>query len=234
VVVLVQLISGGDHFKCFRFLLPALPLLPIPLLWWLHRRTTWLSSSHVAMILLASLLVAGRQAYFYSTQQSVQHEFRIAMDGRRLGTALNLAFADLLEKPTVGATTVGGIAKTYAGRIVDLMGLCWTEMARSGDRRRVGVRNHAAFDEEVFFGSPPDIVLPRLVQEDEPFELRDFYLIVLKRLPLSERFRSLFLPCEVRTSASEKAIFFARREWLPAASAGAAVAVLDWDRVLVR
>ncbi len=228
LVVALQLLLGGDHFAHFRFFLPVIPLLPLPLLFLLQKRTTWLSADRSAAIVLIALFVGARQAYFYGKQQPIRREYQIASEGRRLGETLNHAFAGLAEKPTVGSVTVGGLARTYEGRVLDLMGLCWAEMARSGDRRRTGIRNHAAFNEEVFYRSPPDIVLARLARTDEPFALPRFELTALRNIPASGRFRSLFLPCEVAADG-QRVVFLARTDWR--AGRGADVQCGPWSQV---
>jgi arabinofuranosyltransferase len=230
LVIALQLLLGGDHFAHFRFFLPILPLLPIPLLFLLQHRTSWLSPDRARAIVLVACCVGARQAYFYGKQQPIRGEFQIALDGRRLGDALNQSFASLPSMPTVGSVRVGGLARRYEGRVLDLMGLCWVEMGRSGDRRRVGVRNHAAFSETVFYRSPPDIVLARLARPGQAFVLEPFDVAALKNIPLSERFRSLFLPCETPAGKGDRMMFLARRDWI-GANADPAIHCGGWEQV---
>ena len=83
----------------------------------------------------------------------------IAENGRKLGTILN----QLPISPSLGVIVAGGIARSYDGHIYDLMGLNWVSMAHANRSHNAGVlKNHAAFNREVFFDHLPDIVVPEL------------------------------------------------------------------------
>jgi hypothetical protein len=59
----------------------------------------------------------------------------------------------------VGVIVAGGFALKYHGFTIDLMGLNNTLMGHSsGDR--IGIKNHAAFNKDVFYKLNPGILLP--------------------------------------------------------------------------
>ena len=88
----------------------------------------------------------------------LKHEFRIAREGRENGDKLTAMFNDLEYWPTVAVITAGGNKLHYDGRVLDLMGLNWPEMAHA-ERQPGGDKNHSAFNREVFYRWMPDILL---------------------------------------------------------------------------
>ncbi len=153
---------GGDHFGSFRFyqvltplLLPwavasvvtLFRLLPDPMTGW-HRL--------VATAAFLLLLFSG-WAQFERSRGGLDAEFRIAEDGRRMGTILN----DFDPPISIGIIAAGGISMTYEGEIFDLLGLNWVDMAQS-NRSAVRVKNNSGFSQEVFFNAPPDLILPEV------------------------------------------------------------------------
>jgi hypothetical protein len=86
-------------------------------------------------------------------------EFRIAEDGREQGSVLGALFASIEPPlPSIGVITAGGIARTYPGPIVDVMGLN-NSLIGHFDGDRVGTKNNAAFERDAFFQVEPDILL---------------------------------------------------------------------------
>jgi hypothetical protein len=84
-------------------------------------------------------------------------EFKLAVNGRNLANELNGLWPE--KKPSVGMIAVGGFALKYTGKTIDLMGLNNILMGHSpGDRK--GIKNHAAFNKDVFYQLNPDILLP--------------------------------------------------------------------------
>ena len=69
------------------------------------------------------------------------------------------------EKPSVGVVAVGGFALNYQGETIDLMGLNNTIMGHSPGNR-VGVKNHAAFNKDIFYQLDADLLLPKLVDNE--------------------------------------------------------------------
>jgi hypothetical protein len=98
-----------------------------------------------------------------SERKPLQDQFIAAEDGINKGSRLGVLFAGLSEYPAVGVTAAGGFARTYPGRIVDLMGLNTLSIAHHRGARR-GFYGHTAFEKEAFFnlsridlldGAPP-------------------------------------------------------------------------------
>jgi len=76
-----------------------------------------------------------------------------------VGSTLNAAFPEAGAAPAVGVWQAGAIAYVYHGSARDLLGLNWVAMGHSpGDR--VGIRAHSAFDADVFWEAPPELMLP--------------------------------------------------------------------------
>jgi hypothetical protein len=102
----------------------------------------------------------------YSWGQAIRYgspiygEFSIASKGVLNGNNLNALFfdSDQAKNPKVGVITAGGFAYAYSGTVYDLMGLNNVEMGHSiGDRH--GFKNHAAFNKDIFFDFPLDVLL---------------------------------------------------------------------------
>jgi hypothetical protein len=176
-LLLVPMLTGGDHFRMFRFYQPAYPLLCVTLVLLLSEcrpfdlgdaRTlpVW-GGRNVAKMIAVGLVLA----YWLFTCSSdnswnnmrrtspIGHEFRIAERGIAKGKKLKALFTQEGQAfPAIGVITAGGIARTYPGPIVDLMGLNNNFVAHfKGDRK--GIKNHAAFEKDVFFHVQPDILL---------------------------------------------------------------------------
>ncbi len=149
---------GGDHFALYRFYQPAVPLLALaPALFLVSGPSAPLPGRWGTRTACGLVLVALVPTVF-STMKDISQlarDFRIAAHGRALGDALNA----LEDRPSVGVIAAGGIARTYAGPIFDLMGLNWVAMAHA-DRHKTGaVRNHAGFSPDVFWQARPDLVV---------------------------------------------------------------------------
>tara|TARA_B100000809_G_scaffold211252_1_gene214848 strand:+ start:1321 stop:3090 length:1770 start_codon:yes stop_codon:yes gene_type:complete len=168
----IPVITGGDHFNLFRFFQPCWLLLALPLLIATGRR---IEQSRLlrANALLVVATLAGSAVLFYSIQyprwnelgDDIQVEFKIAAKGRQRGELLNQMFAG--EDISIGVGTAGGVGLTYRGEVIDLLGLNNLAMGHSpGDRK--GGKNHAAFNQDVFFEQLPDIVRPTLIQPHQP------------------------------------------------------------------
>ncbi len=172
----VPVLTGGDHFNMFRFCQPALPLIYLAAIlsatelsacsttghlfaprWW---RTNSLRGVTVGVVMAYWLFAFSSEFSWRSMRwgSPIEHEFRIAEDGMATGRRLNRLFLAAKRLPSVGVVTAGGIARTYAGQIVDLMGLNNSLIAHfRGDRK--GFKSHAAFEIGAFFHVEPDILL---------------------------------------------------------------------------
>lgn len=89
-----------------------------------------------------------------------------------------------MPSPSIGVITAGGIARTYDGVIIDLMGLNNLFIAHyCGDRK--GYKNHAAFEMQAFYDINPDILI---ASPTSPPETNNFDNWVLKGLLIDPRF----------------------------------------------
>ena len=159
--LLIPVSSGGDHFSEFRFYQPVYPLLLTPL-FGLVEVIPWRPRREVsgAVFMLGSVLLALAPSSTWFNQGYLggfRHEMRIADEGERTGLALNGLFET--GPPSIGVVRSGGIAWTYRGQVIDLLGLNNTAMGHSPGERR-GIKNHAAFNSEVFFHLRPTLLLP--------------------------------------------------------------------------
>jgi hypothetical protein len=96
----------------------------------------------------------------------MEQEFEFAKDGRQQGQFMEDLFAGLSEPPKLGVVRAGGIKYTYTGEVVDLMGLNNLSMAHNGGKR-VGRKNHAAFEKSTFYQLQPDMVSTEIVSKNE-------------------------------------------------------------------
>jgi len=204
ILLVIPVLTGGDHFRGFRFYQPAFPLMALTVALFL---TAWCPANVATQLrslfplkhnpfafsfLLAGLgfwAVIGAHAPswrdFGSKKGTLASEFEIAEYGVKKGENLGRLLSGSACLPTIGVIAAGGIARTYPGRIVDLMGLNSTAIAHyPGDRK--GLKNHAAFEKEAFF---------RLVRIDilwttlpTPPDTSNFATIALKGLLSDPRF----------------------------------------------
>lgn len=157
--------TGGDHFGGFRFYQDLLPLFAwgIVVVLWLVAYYN-INKSDVKILFSATavlfVLVIGVNNLFdlkNPAKTQLNYEFLLAKQGRDLAEKLNKALPE--NKPSTGMIAVGGFGLIYQGNTVDLMGLNNILMGHSeGDRK--GIKNHAAFNKDVFYKLKPDILLP--------------------------------------------------------------------------
>lgn len=179
VGLLEPLLTGGDHFGAFRVYQNIYPFLLLCLIYLLavvlpaalpmalaSSKVRWAERVFLAsavVLLLASFLhfkARAWQGYYLSSD--LAKEFVLASEGRESGVLLGEMFQDADKLPSVGMVIAGGIKLTYAGEVVDLMGLNNTLMAHNGGDRK-GMKNHAAFEKATFYQLLPDLVDLRLV-----------------------------------------------------------------------
>ncbi|OGK05923.1 MAG: hypothetical protein A2W80_17545 [Candidatus Riflebacteria bacterium GWC2_50_8] len=172
LLFVLPVLTGGDHFAMSRFLQPVFPLLCLalviffieirpsqkPFVAFLYRHGA------VVLILLALLdcvLFAwgnGASLSSWRWESPIDNEFRIAEKGIALGIRLNSLFAELPVKPGVAVIPAGGIARSYSGPIIDLLGLNDLRFSHYQGKRE-GMRGHASFEKEPFFSICPDILI---------------------------------------------------------------------------
>ena len=231
--LLTTVLTGGDHFAAFRFLQPFLPAIALPLAAAADRLAflRWDSGGRaravrLALVALLVLWVADEWTTF-KRAGLFPTAFATALQGRQVGATLNAAFPEAGAAPAVGVWQAGAVAYVYHGSARDLLGLNWVAMGHSpGDR--VGIRAHAAFDADVFWAAPPELMLPTplpLVQQIGcPVVIWED---ILHGLVQSERFHDAYTPVLIGAAPDGAVLAYGRADWL--AAGPRAVRVLGWE-----
>jgi len=195
----IPVLVGGDHFGAFRFYQPVWPLLCLLAAWelpaWMERFAPWVRRWVPAILLLSGWLL-------FPFTANLQHEFRIAREGRETGAALQGISADLAVAPIIAVITAGGIKYAYPGTVLDLMGLNSIEMAHAPGSR-TGLKNHSVFNREVFYRWHPDILL---CGDSPEFDSR-----VLKGLHSEQRFAALYAEGTLARNGCTVSAYFSHR-----------------------
>ena len=197
-------LTGGDHFKMYRHYQAVWPLMVLPLLAASGRlvggksryRDEGRSRFDIGRIPLILGLLAGvafslRTNWFdlvfdrgRDRNSQVTDEFLIASSGRGFGEQLRRITCGG-RRLSLGVITAGGIAYAYDGPVIDLMGLNNVAMGHStGDRK--GMKNHSAFDREVFFSLKPDVLL---IDHDPDTWQREVFKNLLREPRFVEQYR---------------------------------------------
>jgi arabinofuranosyltransferase len=203
VLLVIPILTGGDHFRGFRFYQPAFPLMMLTVVLFVAALYPPGAASLSRFLLpfrgplALSLLLVGLGGWavcgFHSPSWSdfalrkgtIAPEFENNEHDIKMGARLKDLFAQAPRFPSVGVITSGGISRTYPGRIVDLMGLNNLAIAHNRGSRR-GLKNHAAFEKEAFYRFVTvDILLTTL---PPPPETADCSTVALKRLTFDPRF----------------------------------------------
>jgi len=206
-------LTGGDHFRMFRFYQPVYPLLCVIIVLFLQRirllstvsKTCRNLSNRAISVCLFGLAVPGifwLWAYAHDTGWNalrrdgspLQHEFAIVEGGRAGGIKLTRLFDGHEPLPSLGVIISGGIKRTYSGHVMDLMGLNSTLMGHSKGERK-GFKNHAAFEPTVFFALQPDILVASL---PVPPETRNLSSVCLKGLFDDSTFQDMYAYGQLR------------------------------------
>ena len=209
ILLIVPVINGGDHFKWWRMYQPAYPvlLLTVFLLARDGVASSRLRSTPATRVALTAIVLLFGMFRLYDpvtwfkvrTESPVAREFRLGRDGIQGGALLTMMFSKEPRLPSVAVVAAGGIKRSYAGEVQDLMGLNSIAMAHSGGDR-TGIINHAAFDKAVFFDRLPEIVWPTLDPSPPSVRTRDFFGFVLHGLPndplFLERYKEATLYCK--------------------------------------
>jgi hypothetical protein len=201
LALLVPVYMGGDHFGNFRFYQPAWPLLILPALALLQvlkiQAPRPLGYLAALFVILAIFLLPRTNWFNQAYRSSLIHEITLARQGQAVARTMNQLFAG--EFPSVGVVRAGAVALEYDGEVIDLMGLNNTTMAHApGDRK--GVKNHAAFNSEVFFAQRPQIMLPAKIQGSTAKAIQEKLAwdnAVLKGLLLDPRFTAQYQLVEI-------------------------------------
>ena len=170
----LPVLTGGDHFGYFRFYQPVYPLLCLGIVAAIPA-AAWNAIGHTvspafSLAALAACLPLGWShpvSFLQSHWENppAAHEFAIATNGIRQGRLFNALFAHASRLPAVGVIAAGGIARSYEGPLVDLMGLNNATVAHFPGKRE-GMKNHAAFELAVF---------PALAVDVLPFSANDTF-----------------------------------------------------------
>lgn len=171
----IAITNGGDHFAQGRFLAQFNLLLPIPILalittpaWMtLGRRALWLGVLGVSCGAAIDVL----QLLAVEANSDLKGEYRLAETGIEQGDLLNKAFPGK-DKPTLGVVMAGGVARSYGGYVIDLLGLNNTAIAHA-NQGLYGLKNHAAFHRPTFYRLKPDLIFPVIIRTDAALQSRD-------------------------------------------------------------
>lgn len=151
---------GGDHFLLARFYQPVWPLLILSLFWMLDAVDFHLARPvqvGAALVVMGLFFVTPQTHWLNLSESRLQTDFWVAERGEQLGAALNEIFAE--DYPAVGVTAAGSVALVYRGPVVDIYGLNNVAMAHAPGNR-YGLKNHAAFNVDVFLAQQPELFLP--------------------------------------------------------------------------
>ncbi|GAK49590.1 hypothetical protein U14_00813 [Candidatus Moduliflexus flocculans] len=169
--LIIPIITGGDHFNLWRFYQPIYPLLLLNMFifaanlaetvlafQWrepLSGMRKWLS---VLTICIFLYLIQPLKWENVKESGTIDYEFTLAEDGRYMGRFFSAFFAEV-PPPSIGVIVAGGVKMTYEGEIIDLMGLNSVKMGHS-QGKRMGMKNHTAFEKTVFYELQPDVMNP--------------------------------------------------------------------------
>ena len=227
MAVLLPCVTGDDHFGGFRFyqylLLPA--VWGIPVLLQFYRNETRLYLGGVVLLFCAFYAINSLFGLKSSPHNDIENEFVLAKEGKAIAKELNTLFPQT-AKPSAAVIAVGGFALDYDGPTFDLMGLNDKKMGHSpGDRK--GIRDHAAFNKDVFYQEQPDLLMPTIVANRHEaanaynglLDPTNFENRAMKNIFSEPRFQTAYVGAIVSGKTSGKSIFmFCNTRWLPALS----------------
>lgn len=163
LLLAVPIWNGGDHFAEFRFYQPAIPSLALCGVLgveWLSNRLPTVYK-RMGIVLLTGLLLNSGLQHWHSVRRSgssLNIEFQIAREQRQNGERLRALLRGADPLPTAGVVIAGALAREYPGPVMDLMGLNNIQIAHHKGLR-YGLKNHAAFERELFFTDEPGLLL---------------------------------------------------------------------------
>lgn len=207
VLMLPPILSGGDHFKYYRFFQPVWPMVCVMLVYVFSllpvSRPPRKDEVDIARVIvlftfvLFSVFSGWRWKPLgcnpgWPRLSPLRNEFSIAEEERKNGILLSRLFRDWEPRPVLGVICGGGISRMYRGPIVDLMGLNNTTIAHYPGKR-FGVKNHAAFEPELFASLQVDLM---------PFEPSPFRSRTLKGMLETESFVSNWRCGQIRKDAT--------------------------------
>lgn len=214
--MLPPVLMGGDHFKWHRFFQPVWPLLFAVAFDVLsgaraafrHAREM-VAGDRVSAAIFGIGLVAVvavspavtwpqlRQFHGGNLQSGgLGVQFDVAIRGREVGTMLDQVQVNG-SRPSLGVIYAGGIAVTYHGPVIDLLGLNNVAMGHSAGERK-GKKNHAAFNRDVFMSLRPDLIIVGRSEIGNWGEDVELFEKVLGGLLRSREFRDRYVPIEIK------------------------------------
>ena len=195
LLLVLPVVTGGDHFQMFRFYQPAYLLAPAALIRLFGQFAAPRINGHaLAGATVGFAVVLATVAYDTKRYQRLDYEFVIAAAGRELGETLNRF--NRLVPLTVGVAGAGGVAYVFEGRVWDLLGLNWAEMAHANPRKS-GARNHSSFYEPLFWKVRPSLfdVAPTGEPIDQvQFAVDPFSDFIFHGISRTPRFRAAYSP----------------------------------------
>lgn len=209
-MVIVPVMTGGDHFGMFRLFQAGYPFLCLILVLTAQEAASYFPARCLPRTVVAIYtlcLVPPAMCWLWTSAHAVSwtevryggsplgHEFETARGEIELGASLERAFARIQPKPALGVIAAGGLRRSYSGPLIDLMGLNNVTIGH-GSGQRHGVKNHAAFEREALFATAPDIVLATL---PAPPAYENFDMSVLKDIHADRRFQNLYTYGVLRT-----------------------------------
>ncbi len=236
--VSIPLMTGADHFPMARFYQPIWPilglllialgdlqanLLPIPyrfrvltfclcLLLPFINTDNWLNLCLSRWDISPSTRIV---SFPESHKMQMRFEFYLPREKSLLAHRMNLLFAP--APPRVGIVTAGRFRLDYEGPVLDLMGLNHREMAHSRRWHPGSVPGHVAFNPEVLFRDPPELLLPYDHTDGYGWQLflRDFQLNqqVLYNLLTSRMFQDFYQLVEIQRNRIT-IIAFGRKDFI--------------------
>lgn len=221
---------GGDHFAYWRFLMPVTPLLVVAPALAIAAAAPFMTDragpAARGLACVAAVLVWFGVSYADLRQArfDLGKEFTLVERGLAFGALAN----EFEPQPTLGVGPAGGISLAYDGRILDLLGLNWVEMAHANPIK-TGLRNHASFDAATFWRHEPDLI----AEFERQCEQRDFKIPTsyssTKGLYLTPEFQSAYMPVRIQ---GEGRCWrgLANRKWL-AGIADPRIETVDWGAV---
>jgi hypothetical protein len=237
-VIGITVLEGGDHFAGFRMLQPYMPLACIALMFYVpvfSNRNSLLASrfsaaAWVAVLATLTLYVNHSEFKEANREEGIKEEFTLARHGRLIGELLNTLAPGPL--PAVGVLPAGGVALAYNGRVADLLGLNWVEMAHASTRR-IGLSGHSAFEPQVFWKYRPEIMVPQLIDAKHPFDESQlpshWDLSHLKGLMNEQRFRDEYRPVLMHLGDAE--IFaYVRNDFADRIGSDPRIVAMTWER----
>lgn len=222
--LLIPVLNGGDQFPQFRFIQPIWPILILPVIYIINLIDFSFVKVKSGKAYLVGSLVLGAFFVFYNVNNINWHkykeqelltlrpQFQLAYDDQQNGKDYNEFFAPLEKLPNLGVVAAGAIKLTYNGDVNDLLGLNNVEMAHANPIK-VGVKNHAAFEKEVFYAQQPEVMNLAFVKgftigsDEYAYSLRNYWNSVLKGIYDDGKFKELYSEAVVYKKDSNKYLF---------------------------